>query len=196
MFSSQFQIGFVARVFDFLFIEGPIILFKLSLAILSIHNPLLQSCTSFETIVNHIKTTIPEMSLIESELIINKANGFTNIGDELSKYEVEFNLLYEDFSSFQNEPNENFAITSEYNSSKTTNEIEVENVRLKREVKDLKEKIQLLQHQVRNQDNQFYKLYNENKQLRCKVEAMELEKSSMLRKFKDQERPKNSISLK
>ena len=56
--------GFISRVFDFLMTEGVDVLFKVSLSILNIHKPILMSCESFESIVSHIKTTIPEMSLI------------------------------------------------------------------------------------------------------------------------------------
>lgn len=102
LFSSQFQIGFVARVFDFLFAEGNMCLFKFSLAILSIHKPLLLSCDTFESIVSHVKSTIPEMSLIESELIINKAFGYGDIKLELDRYEIEFGVMHEEFSDIQN----------------------------------------------------------------------------------------------
>ena len=65
--------GFISRVFDFLMTEGVGVLFKVSLSILNIHKAILMSCESFESIVSHIKTAIPEMSLIECELIINKS---------------------------------------------------------------------------------------------------------------------------
>lgn len=71
-FSSTFQIGFVARVFDFLFHQGLEILFNISLTVLMIHKPILLINNDFESVVEHLKNIIPEMSLIESELIINR----------------------------------------------------------------------------------------------------------------------------
>ena len=71
-FSSTFQIGFVARVFDFLFHQGFEVLFNISLTILMIHKPILLMNNEFESVVEHLKNIIPEMSLIESELIINR----------------------------------------------------------------------------------------------------------------------------
>lgn len=214
LFSSQFQIGFVARVFDFLFAEGSIILFKLSLSILSIHKPLLLSCDSFETIVNHIKTTIPEMSLIESELIINKAYAY-EIKSDLDTYEIEFNILHDEYliaqSYLSKSSSSNFSLNNnklncnKYNnnsnssdddgadSSNRASRLELENSKLKREIKDLNEKMQLLKLQIHNQDDYFYKLNHENKQLKCKVDALEIERTGLLKKIKDQEKQLNAI---
>lgn len=42
------------------------------------------------------------MSLIESELIINKAFAFGDIKPQLDKYEIEFAVLHEEFFNIQN----------------------------------------------------------------------------------------------
>ncbi|CAF0988440.1 unnamed protein product [Brachionus calyciflorus] len=199
LFSSQFQIGFVARVFDFLFAEGYTCLFKLSLSILSIHKPLLQSCDSFESIVSHLKTTIPEMSLIESELIINKSYAFGYIESKLNKYEIEFGVLYEDFSNVQNSLLSNTNNSKkEYrnnraNSLEIINNLESDNLKLKNECKDLREHLQLLQLQINNQDSHFLKLHTENKHLKCQVETLEMEKQSLLKIIRQQDKKLNSL---
>lgn len=41
------------------------------------------------------------MSLIESELIINKAFAHGDIKHQLDKYEIEFEVLHEEFSNIQ-----------------------------------------------------------------------------------------------
>ncbi len=71
-FSSNFQIGFIARVFDLLFYKGSEILLNVALSIMITHMPILLTCDSFENIVDHLKNVIPEMSLIESELLISR----------------------------------------------------------------------------------------------------------------------------
>jgi hypothetical protein len=223
LFSSQFQIGFVARVFDFLFAEGSTILFNLSLSILSIHKPLLLSCDSFESIVNHIKTTIPEMSLIESELIINKAFSHDFKGD-LDTYEIEFNILHDEYEiaqtylsssttsnsnsfnkmmktaenstdDFGNENNLETPNACNNNNRPINSQMEMENQKLKKEVKDLNEMVQLLKLQIHNQDDHLYKMYHENKQLKCKVDALEIERNGMLKKIKDQEKVINASNF-
>jgi hypothetical protein len=99
LFSSQFEMGFVARVFDFLFTEGPIILFKTSLAILNVHKALLMHCDSFEVIINYLKITVPEMSLIQTEVILNKAFMF-DIQRDLDAYEIEFYIFQEEVQTY------------------------------------------------------------------------------------------------
>ena len=185
LFSSQFQIGFVARVFDFLFAEGPIILFKISLAILSIHKPILVSCESFESIVNHIKATIPEMSLIESELIINKSFSYS-FEKNLNKFEIEYELFNEEVlmirSRYINEID-----SPAFKVNKQTNELEMENMNLKKQLKKLTNKLQILELQMHNQEDHFYKIQRENNQLKCKVETLEIERNGVLKKVFEQE---------
>ncbi|RNA25400.1 TBC1 domain family member 1 isoform X4 [Brachionus plicatilis] len=182
LFSSQFQIGFVARVFDFLFAEGNLCLFKFSLAILTIHKPLLLSCDTFESIVSHIKSTIPEMSLIESELIINKAFAHGDIGPELDKYEIEFGVLYEDFSNIQNNIINQTGLSNEMDS-----------IKLKTECNSLKEKLRHIQTQIGNQDSYFYKLHLDNKNLKSRVESLEMEKLNLIKTIQEKDKIINNL---
>jgi hypothetical protein len=210
----------VARVFDFLFIEGALALFKISLAILSVHKPIILSCDGFESIVNHLKLEIPEMSLIESELIISKAyttaaNSMNeNLVEDLRVYEIEFNLLYEDYmasvvTSMNNvaqsrltppsvsstsrpslDKDLDFVIVPPENSSSlmSYDQLKSENERLKKDVHDLRENVHSLQMQLFNSDEQFFKMFNENKQIKCRIEVLEIERTGFLSKIKDQEK--------
>ena len=197
LYTSQFQIGFVARVFDFLFAEGKTIIFKMSVAILSIHEAIILSCDSFETIVNHIKIVIPEMSLIESELLIKKACSY-DIDNNLKTYEIEFQMFYEEILNIQDRY-VNSASTlvnkadqfSLLNTEKSPNQIEIENVELKKHLKYLMNKVQILELQIRNQDDYFYKLQHENNQLKSKVDSLENERGSVLKKISEQEKEIN-----
>jgi TBC1 domain family member 1 len=199
LFTSQFQIGFVARVFDFIFAEGITMMFKMSLAILSIHEAIILSCDSFEAVVNHIKLVIPEMSLIETELLIKKAYNY-DINSNLKTYEIEFQIFYEEILNIQNRymnslPSSFNKIdqipSSLLNNEKTPNQIEIENVELKKHLKYLSNKIQILELQIRNQDDYFYKLQRENNQLKCKVDTLEIERTGVLRKVSEQEKEIN-----
>ena len=95
LFSSQFEMGFVARVFDFLFAEGPLIIFKIALATFNVHQALLMHCDSFEVILNYLKITVPEMSLIQTEPILNKAFSY-DIERDVDAYETEFYIFQEE----------------------------------------------------------------------------------------------------
>jgi hypothetical protein len=216
LYSSQFQIGFVARVFDFLFTEGALALFKISLAILFIHKPIILSCDSFESIVNHLKLDIPEMSLIESELIISKAysttpNGLNeNIKEDLYVYEIEFGVLYEEYMSTVMSSTVHLAsdlspsslrkasrpsldkdldfVIVPPNDAQSYEQMKAENERLKKDLLDLKENVHSLQMQLFNSDEQFFKVFNENKQIKCRIEVLEIERNGFLQKIKEQDR--------
>ena len=203
LFSSQFQIGFVARVFDLLFAEGPLALFKLSMAILSVHKPILLSCDTFESILNHLKLEIPEMSLIECELIISKAYGESslcrNLELDLSVYEIEFNILYEEEEYVTQTAINGDAYASIGGDwsmldrmarspvSRSEEEWKTENERLRRELKDMREKLNSMELQLFNSDEQFFKVFNENKQIKCRIDVLEIERNSFLKKVNEQQ---------
>ena len=77
------------------------------------------------------------------------------------------------------------------NTEKSPNQIEIENVELKKHLKYLTNKVQILELQIRNQDDYFYKLQHENNQLKCKVDTLELERNSVLKKISEQEKEIN-----
>jgi TBC1 domain family member 4 len=207
LFSSQFQIGFVARVFDFLFAEGLSILFKISLAILQTHKPLLISCESFESIVNHIKTTIPEMSLIESEMIINKSLNY-NFDRSLKTYELEFDIFNEEIQTIScmkpindSSQMESACVRASLGNQEVNKELmsanknlELENAKLKKHLSQLTERNQLLELKLRNQEHNYSKHLHENNQLKCKVDTFEFERKVLIDKLKEQERLIKSLN--
>ena len=204
----------------------------MSLAILSIHKPILLMCTTFESIVNHIKMIIPEMSLIESELIINKAFRY-DIAGMLHTQEIEFQILYDEFLGIQNYLLTNSAENQQQQQQKKNistapapslpsqngrdsssltpngdshthdylangagldgdepsydvikNEkslLEAENAKLKKQMRELTNKVKFLQLQVSNQDELCCKLQHDNNQLKCKVDTLEIERSVLLK---------------
>ena len=221
--------GFISRVFDFLFAEGPTVLFKISLSILNIHKPILTTCDSFESIVNHIKMTIPEMSLIECELIINKSFN-VELSSILQVYDIEFGVLNEDFQASAtslltynlmqnlNDPKSYFKTknaplanggppsrrpSSQYTSFQTSQaqqqrineQLELENFKLKTQINDLLSKISLLEIKRQNQDDSFYKIYHENKQMKCRIQTLELERASLLSRLREQDKTSKRQSI-
>ncbi|MED6239954.1 TBC1 domain member 1 [Ataeniobius toweri] len=72
LFASHFPLGFVARVFDMLFLQGSEVIFKVALSLLGSHKPLILQHDSLESIVDFIKTTLPNLGLVQMEKTINQ----------------------------------------------------------------------------------------------------------------------------
>ncbi|XP_067663827.1 TBC1 domain family member 1-like isoform X1 [Haliotis asinina] len=95
LFASQFPLGFVARVFDMIFIQGTDALFKVALVLLGNHRELIMQCDSFETVVEFLKTTLPDMVHVQMERVVNQAFEL-DITAQLRSYEVEYHVLREE----------------------------------------------------------------------------------------------------
>uniref|UniRef100_A0A5F9CZI1 TBC1 domain family member 1 n=1 Tax=Oryctolagus cuniculus TaxID=9986 RepID=A0A5F9CZI1_RABIT len=72
VFASQFPLGFVARVFDMIFLQGSEVIFKVALSLLGSHKPLILQHENLETIVDFIKSTLPNLGLVQMEKTINQ----------------------------------------------------------------------------------------------------------------------------
>ncbi len=181
LFSSTFQIGFVARVFDFLFHQGLHVLFTISLSVLVTHKPILLMCSSFESIVEHLKTVIPEMSLIESELIMSRSFNF-DLSEDLKRFQAEFDFISEEYQCFPI-PNENNQVPQA--SLDYVKNIEIDNKILKEQLVKQADRVKMNQLLMDNQEEAMLKLYHENKQLKCQVDTLRIERQVLLRKLQD-----------
>ena len=63
-------------VVDMLYIEGIEAVFKVALTLLDIHKVLLLQCASFESLVEFLKTTLPELTIVQMEVVIQKVGYF------------------------------------------------------------------------------------------------------------------------
>lgn len=63
----------------------------------------------------------------------------------------------------------------------------MDNENLKAECDRLREKIKQFQIQISNQDNYFYKLHLDNKDLLYKIESLEIEKLSLMNLIKEKD---------
>ena len=63
---------FSPGVSDLIFVQGMEVIFKVALVLLGNHKELIMQCDSFETIVEFLKTTLPEMGIIQMERVINQ----------------------------------------------------------------------------------------------------------------------------
>ncbi|XP_018803424.1 PREDICTED: TBC1 domain family member 4 isoform X5 [Bactrocera latifrons] len=98
VFSSQFPLGFVARVFDLLFLESSEVIFKFAIALLSVHKDELLARDNFEEIMDYLKTVVPKMEAHTMEKIMKLV--FTlDVSKQLTEYNVEYNVLQEEIST-------------------------------------------------------------------------------------------------
>ncbi|XP_055908913.1 TBC1 domain family member 1 isoform X2 [Eupeodes corollae] len=98
VFSSQFPLGFVARVFDLLFLESSEVIFKFAVALLSVHKDELLARDGFEEIMDYLKNVVPKMTADTMEQIMRMI--FTmDISKQLTEYKVEYNVLQEEITT-------------------------------------------------------------------------------------------------
>lgn len=98
VFSSQFPLGFVARVFDLVFLESSDVIFKFAIALLTVHNEQLLARNNFEEIMDYLKSTVPKIEEHCMEQII-KIVFSLDIGKQLAEYNVEYNVLQEEITT-------------------------------------------------------------------------------------------------
>lgn len=70
IFSSQFPLGFVVRVFDLLFLQSSEVIFKFAVGLLTVHKDELLKLESFEDIMDYLKTTATDMNAETMENIL------------------------------------------------------------------------------------------------------------------------------
>ncbi|KAK3778892.1 hypothetical protein RRG08_013156 [Elysia crispata] len=100
LFASQFPLGFVARVFDMIFVQGIDVLFKVALMLLVNHCALILQCNSFESVVDFLKTTLPEMVQVQMERVISQAFEL-DITRDLQAYEIEYHVIGEELATLE-----------------------------------------------------------------------------------------------
>uniref|UniRef100_A0AAQ4S553 TBC1 domain family member 4 n=1 Tax=Gasterosteus aculeatus aculeatus TaxID=481459 RepID=A0AAQ4S553_GASAC len=132
LFASQFPLNFVSRVFDFVFVEGTGVIFKVALCLLSSREGEIVECDSFESIVDYLKTTLPALSQTQMEETIAKVTEM-DISKQLHAYEVEYHVLQDEMLEAGPLPDD----------SDRLDKLEKTNVQLKKQNMDLLEKLQV-----------------------------------------------------
>ncbi|XP_030755197.1 TBC1 domain family member 1 isoform X2 [Sitophilus oryzae] len=100
MFASQFPLGFVTRVFDLVFLEGPNVIFRVALSLLGFHKDKILLCDSFEEIMNYIKGPLASIDKPTLDKVMKQVYT-TDISRQLEEYKVEYFVLQEEMSSVQ-----------------------------------------------------------------------------------------------
>lgn len=100
LFASQFPLGFVARVFDILFVEGPEVVFRIALSLLNFHQDAVLNCDSFEMIMDYLKSKLTELDAQMIDKIMTGALAPSNeVSGRLNEYKVEYQVLQEEANS-------------------------------------------------------------------------------------------------
>ncbi|XP_024145204.1 TBC1 domain family member 1 isoform X2 [Oryzias melastigma] len=168
LFASHFPLGFVARVFDMLFLQGPEVIFKVALSLLGSHKPLILQHDSLESIVDFIKTTLPNLGLVQMEKTINQVCEM-DVSKQLQAYEVEYHVLQDEL---QDTP-------PTLNQQQRAAQLERTNQSLRQQNLDLLEELQVCHARVFNLEGQVEVLAQSESRLKEQVSALEEEKQQL-----------------
>ncbi|XP_019381695.1 PREDICTED: TBC1 domain family member 1 isoform X4 [Gavialis gangeticus] len=183
MFASQFPLGFVARVFDMLFLQGTEVIFKVALSLLGSHKPLTLQHENLETIVDFIKTTLPKLGLVQMEKTISQVFEM-DIAKQLQAYEVEYHVLQDEL------------IDSSLNDNQRMDKLEKANSNLRKQNFDLLEELQVANGKIQNLEAMVENLLNNEGKLKQSILALEVQREALLQTVKELRRQIGSPSGK
>lgn len=165
LFASQFPLGFVARVFDIIFLQGTEVIFKVALSLLSSQEALIMECENFENIVEFLKSTLPDMNTTEMEKIITQVFEM-DISKQLHAYEVEYHVLQDELleSSYACEDTESLE------------KLERANNQLKRQNMDLLEKLQVAHAKIQALESNLETLLTRETKMKALIRTLEQDK--------------------
>ncbi|WAQ99425.1 TBCD1-like protein [Mya arenaria] len=164
LFASQFPLGFVSRVFDLIFMQGSEVIFKVAMVLLGNHKELILHCDTFETIVEFIKTTLPEMSMIQMERVFD-----LDLSQQLHSYAVEYQVLKEEmmYSPAQGD-------------SDQLARLELANDALTKQNMELIDKLQHAHSHERSLEIMIHNFQTQEAKLKSHIRTLELERSALL----------------
>uniref|UniRef100_A0A8C1SMP6 TBC1 domain family member 4 n=1 Tax=Cyprinus carpio TaxID=7962 RepID=A0A8C1SMP6_CYPCA len=169
LFASQFPLGFVARIFDLLFVQGTEVIFKVALCLLSSHEGEILECDGFESIVDYLKSTIPTLTHSQMEEMITKAIEM-DISKQLHAYEVEYHVLQDELSDAP-PPSED---------SDRLDKLEKANSQLKKQNMDLLEKLQVdaARLKIQTLESSVESFLSRESKMKHLIRSLEQEKAS------------------
>ncbi|XP_063096476.1 TBC1 domain family member 1 isoform X2 [Cavia porcellus] len=168
VFASQFPLGFVARVFDMIFLQGSEVIFKVALSLLGSHKPLILQHENLETIVDFIKNTLPNLGLVQMEKTINQVFEM-DIAKQLQAYEVEYHVLQEELID-----------SSPLSDNQRMDKLEKTNSSLRKQNLDLLEQLQVAHSKIQSLEATVEKLLTNENKLKQAVLTLEGERTALL----------------
>ncbi|XP_016415540.1 TBC1 domain family member 1-like isoform X2 [Sinocyclocheilus rhinocerous] len=167
-FASHFPLGFVARVFDILFLQGSEVIFKVALSLLGSHKPLILQQDNLESIVEFIKTTLPNLGLVQMEKTINQVSEM-DISKQLQAYEVEYHVLQDELLDGP----------STLSQSQRVAQLEKTNGSLRQQNLDLLEELQIAHAKIRWLETRVDGLVNREAELQSEVKTLQQERTEL-----------------
>ncbi|XP_074760747.1 TBC1 domain family member 1 isoform X5 [Athene noctua] len=183
MFASQFPLGFVARVFDMLFLQGSEAIFKVALSLLGSHKPLILQHENLETIVDFIKSTLPNLGLVQMEKTISQVFEM-DIGKQLQAYEVEYHVLQDEL------------IDSSLNDNQRLDKLEKANSSLRKQNFDLLEELQVANGKIQNLEATVELLLTNEGKLKQSIVTLEQERAALLKAVEEMQKKIGDIDGK
>lgn len=168
MFASQFPLGFVARVFDMIYLQGSEVIFKVALSLLGSHKPLILQQENLESIVDFIKNALPNLGLVQMEKTINQVFEM-DISKQLQDYEVEYHVLQDELID-----------SSPLSDNQRINKLEKTNNTLHKQNFDLLEELQVSKGRIQILESTIDNLQTNEVKLKQSVRTLELERSALL----------------
>ncbi|XP_023684768.2 TBC1 domain family member 4-like isoform X1 [Paramormyrops kingsleyae] len=165
IFASQFPLGFVARIFDVLFAQGPEVVFKVALCLLQKHERNIIECDSFETVVDYLKTTMPNFTMTQMEQIISQVMEI-DISKQLHAYEVEYQVFLE--------MSETLTLSEDFD---RLEKLERTNIDLKKQNLDLMVKLQTAHVKAQTLEANVEKFVAQESKMQQIVRTLEQEKA-------------------
>uniref|UniRef100_A0A8B9IW31 TBC1 domain family member 1 n=1 Tax=Amazona collaria TaxID=241587 RepID=A0A8B9IW31_9PSIT len=175
MFASQFPLGFVARVFDMLFLQGSEAIFKVALSLLGSHKPLILQHENLETIVDFIKSTLPNLGLVQMEKTISQVFEM-DIAKQLQAYEVEYHVLQDEL------------IDSSLNDNQRLDKLEKANSSLRKQNFDLLEELQVANGKIQNLEATVELLLTNEGKLKQSILTLEQERAALLKTVEEMQK--------
>ncbi|XP_026548350.1 TBC1 domain family member 1-like [Notechis scutatus] len=153
-------------------LQGPEVLFKVALSLLGSHKPLILEHENLETIVDFIKSILPNLGLVQMEKTINQVFEM-DISKQLQAYEVEYHVLQDEL------------IDSSLNDNQRMDKLEKANSNLRKQNFDLLEELQMANGKIQNLEAMIEVLLNSEGKLNQTIRALELERKALLENLKE-----------
>ncbi|XP_068428607.1 TBC1 domain family member 4 isoform X2 [Clinocottus analis] len=167
LFASQFPLNFVSRIFDFVFVQGTGVIFKVALCLLSSHEGEIVECDSFESIVDYLKTTLPALTQAQMEQTIAKVMEM-DISKQLHAYEVEYHVLQDEMLEAGPLPDD----------SDRLDKLEKTNVQLKKQNMDLLEKLQTARQKIQTLETSVESFLSRESKMKHMIRTLEQDRAA------------------
>ncbi|XP_041806100.1 TBC1 domain family member 4 isoform X3 [Chelmon rostratus] len=167
LFASQFPLSFVSRIFDFVFVQGTGVIFKVALCLLSSHEGEIVECDSFESIVDYLKTTLPALTHTQMEQTMAKVMEM-DISKQLHAYEVEYHVLQDEMLDVGPLPDD----------SDRLDKLEKTNVQLKKQNMDLLEKLQAARQKIQTLETSVENFLSRESKMKHMIRSLEQERAA------------------